>query len=127
VGHADLDNLFAVYGHAQRLAYANIREFFLGSVQLPVDFGASGREPEMTVLRILVHVGGLDIRHVGLRPVNIAGDGGEVGSVVAGESEHADAADILLLGLPIVWVLAQFEGLRLEIGYFGVWSGAYRF
>ena len=68
----------------------------------------------------------LDVRHELVGPFHVAVDRGEVGAVVAGERQHLDAGDLLLLWLPIVRVLAQLERLCGESGHLRVGAGSDR-
>lgn len=46
-----------------------------------------------------------------------------VGAVVRREREHADAVNLLLVWLPIIWILSEIEGLGAELGHLGVGAG----
>ena len=124
--HRDLGDGLTVDRHAQRLADLHVVEGRLGRVQLPVDHAVGRREPEVPVVRVLGDEGVLDVGDELVGPVRLAVGGRQVGGVVAGEGQHLDALDLLLVGLPVARGSSQAEGLALEADDLRVRAGADR-
>ena len=127
----DIDHRLTIHGHGEGAAEGKIVERLAVAIIRRREIHGeedqrARRKPVFVMVRILGHIGLLDIRQERPEPVQFACRGGDQRLIVVGDLGETHAVDLKRLGVPVVWVAALDVFLCREATDLGQRSAADR-